>query len=65
MTTRVDDVLQHVLATDFYGFEKGPELRYQMRTLLGTGVFNADGDMWKCVSRSPDDVTEMLISLQC
>lgn len=22
-----------------------------MKTLLGVGVFNSDGEMWKCVSR--------------
>ena len=32
-----------ILATDFEHFEKGPLVRDYMRSLLGTGVFNADG----------------------
>ncbi|KAI0630296.1 cytochrome P450 [Trametes polyzona] len=31
-----------ILATDFASYEKGPNFRYQMQTLLGIGVFNAD-----------------------
>ncbi|CDO75353.1 hypothetical protein BN946_scf184966.g21 [Trametes cinnabarina] len=36
-----------ILATDFGSFEKGPGFRDQMKSLLGVGVFNADGEMWK------------------
>ncbi|KAG7443919.1 cytochrome P450 [Guyanagaster necrorhizus] len=36
-----------VLATQFKDFEKGPRLFSQWADLLGTGVFNSDGDMWK------------------
>ncbi|GBE87187.1 cytochrom P450 [Sparassis latifolia] len=36
-----------VLATHFPGFEKGQSFRGQMQSLLGTGVFNSDGEMWK------------------
>ena len=43
------EAIKRILSTDFQGYEKGPELRAQMQTLLGTGVFNSDGDMWKCV----------------
>jgi hypothetical protein len=45
-------LLQRVLATDFPGHEKGPEFHFQMKSLLGTGVFNADGELWKCVHTS-------------
>ena len=27
----------------------GPMFNDQMREILGTGVFNSDGEMWKCV----------------
>jgi hypothetical protein len=33
-----------MLATDFEHFEKGSVFREYMRSLLGTGVFNADGE---------------------
>ncbi|KAF9040806.1 cytochrome P450 monooxygenase pc-1 [Panaeolus papilionaceus] len=36
-----------ILATQFESFEKGPVFRFQMNSLLGQGIFNADGDMWK------------------
>lgn len=41
-------VAQRILATDFEHFEKGSAFRGYMRSLLGTGVFNADGetDSW-------------------
>ncbi|KAI0944226.1 hypothetical protein AcW1_001983 [Taiwanofungus camphoratus] len=39
--------IKAILATDFAGFEKGPNFRNQMGSLLGTGVFNSDGEMWK------------------
>ncbi|KAF8206094.1 cytochrome P450 [Mycena galopus ATCC 62051] len=39
--------IKAILATEFDGFEKGLEFRSVMEPLLGTGVFAADGDMWK------------------
>ncbi|KAJ7454123.1 cytochrome P450 [Mycena latifolia] len=39
--------IKAILATDFNSFEKGGEFRNIMEPLLGTGVFAADGDMWK------------------
>jgi len=36
--------IQRILATDFEHFEKGPLFRSYMKSLLGTGVFNADGE---------------------
>ncbi|OJT15759.1 Cytochrome P450 52A3-A [Trametes pubescens] len=41
------DHIKAILATEFTSFEKGPTFRSQMKSLLGVGVFNADGDMWK------------------
>ncbi|KAJ7106613.1 cytochrome P450 [Mycena epipterygia] len=39
--------IKAILATEFNSFEKGAEFRDLMEPLLGTGVFAADGDMWK------------------
>ncbi|KIJ32051.1 hypothetical protein M422DRAFT_783590 [Sphaerobolus stellatus SS14] len=36
-----------ILATDFNNFEKGAPFRSYMDSVLGVGVFNSDGDMWK------------------
>ncbi|EKM60403.1 uncharacterized protein PHACADRAFT_109856 [Phanerochaete carnosa HHB-10118-sp] len=38
---------QRILATDFQGFEKGSLWHNQLKSLLGSGVFNVDGDLWK------------------
>ncbi|KAF9116297.1 hypothetical protein BGX27_003605 [Mortierella sp. AM989] len=40
-------VLEHVLKTNFWAYEKGPKLRDSMEDLLGSGIFNADGQHWK------------------
>ncbi|KAJ7023152.1 cytochrome P450 [Mycena alexandri] len=39
--------IKAILATEFNSFEKGAEFRGIMEPLLGTGVFAADGEMWK------------------
>ncbi|EMD32739.1 hypothetical protein CERSUDRAFT_118474 [Gelatoporia subvermispora B] len=39
--------IKAILATDFTSFEKGPSFFNQLKTLMGTGVFNSDGEMWK------------------
>ncbi|KAF8164833.1 cytochrome P450 [Crassisporium funariophilum] len=41
------DHIKAILATQFDAFDKGPILYEQFTGLLGTGVFNSDGDMWK------------------
>ncbi|KAI0328645.1 cytochrome P450 [Cubamyces sp. BRFM 1775] len=45
--TTEPEYIKAVLATDFNSFEKGDGFRSQMKSLLGVGVFNADGDLWK------------------
>ncbi|EJD40226.1 cytochrome P450 monooxygenase pc-2 [Auricularia subglabra TFB-10046 SS5] len=45
-TVSPEDV-KFVLATEFNSFEKGPGFRDAGRSLLGSGVFNADGELWK------------------
>ncbi|KAI6040654.1 cytochrome P450 [Pisolithus marmoratus] len=39
--------IKAILTTQFSSFEKGPVLWDQLRALLGTGVFNSDGEIWK------------------
>ncbi|KDR74352.1 hypothetical protein GALMADRAFT_250207 [Galerina marginata CBS 339.88] len=39
--------IKAILATQFDDFEKGPETRFLFYPLLGTGVFAADGELWK------------------
>ncbi|KAF8893047.1 cytochrome P450 [Infundibulicybe gibba] len=39
--------IKAILANQFENFEKGPVIFSQFHSLLGTGVFNSDGDMWK------------------
>ncbi|KAI0337412.1 cytochrome P450 monooxygenase pc-3 [Trametopsis cervina] len=41
------NVVKHVLATEWQDFVKGEMFDSFMRSVLGTGVFNSDGDMWK------------------
>ncbi|KAF8164796.1 cytochrome P450 monooxygenase pc-3 [Crassisporium funariophilum] len=45
--TAEPDHIKAMLATQFDSFEKGKMFFSQMHSLLGEGVFNADGDMWK------------------
>ncbi|OCH92311.1 cytochrome P450 monooxygenase pc-2 [Obba rivulosa] len=40
-------VIKTLLATDFQNFVKGETFQGCMHSVLGTGVFNSDGDMWK------------------
>ncbi|KIK16470.1 hypothetical protein PISMIDRAFT_15795 [Pisolithus microcarpus 441] len=46
LTTEPEHI-KAILATQFSSFEKGPMFRDQLNGLLGTGVFNADGEIWK------------------
>ncbi|KAK0219150.1 cytochrome P450 [Armillaria fumosa] len=39
--------IQLVLATEFQNFEKGERFQNCMKSVLGLGVFNVDGDMWR------------------
>ncbi|KAL6298478.1 cytochrome P450 [Sparassis latifolia] len=41
------NVIKCVLSTDFTSYVKGPIFYRQMQSVLGDGVFNSDGDMWK------------------
>nr|AAL67906.1 cytochrome P450 monooxygenase pc-2 [Phanerodontia chrysosporium] len=41
------NVIKTILATDFDNFVKGEKLDVCVRPVLGTGVFNSDGEMWK------------------
>ncbi|EGO01601.1 hypothetical protein SERLA73DRAFT_176994 [Serpula lacrymans var. lacrymans S7.3] len=39
--------IKAILASDFENYVKGEKFRSTMLRVLGTGVFNSDGDMWK------------------
>ncbi|KAF7969163.1 hypothetical protein HWV62_28216 [Athelia sp. TMB] len=39
--------IKAILATDFHNFVKGDKFRHSMFSVLGSGVFNADNEMWK------------------
>ncbi|TDL14680.1 cytochrome P450 [Rickenella mellea] len=39
--------IKAMLATSFPSFEKGEKFQHQAQSVLGTGVFNSDGEMWK------------------
>ncbi|KAF9041455.1 cytochrome P450 monooxygenase pc-3 [Panaeolus papilionaceus] len=39
--------IKAILATKFDSYEKGSAFHEQMNAVLGTGVFNSDGEMWK------------------
>ncbi|KAK7445179.1 Protein kinase alk2 [Stygiomarasmius scandens] len=41
------DHVKAILATQFDSFAKGPIVFWQLGSLLGSGVFNSDGEMWK------------------
>ncbi|GBE84577.1 cytochrome P450 monooxygenase pc-3 [Sparassis latifolia] len=41
------DVIKLVLATDFNNYVKGEFFYNMMHSVLGTGVFNSDGERWK------------------
>ena len=38
-------VLEHVLKTNFWAYEKGPTVRESLEDLLGAGIFGADGEV--------------------
>ncbi|CAK5272343.1 unnamed protein product, partial [Mycena citricolor] len=46
LTTSPDHIKQ-ILATDFNNYEKGERFQQEMNSVLGSGVFNSDGEMWK------------------
>jgi len=39
--------MKHILVSGFQHFDKGEPQRERMSGFLGTGIFAADGDMWK------------------
>ncbi|KIJ61016.1 hypothetical protein HYDPIDRAFT_97522 [Hydnomerulius pinastri MD-312] len=45
--TTEPEYIKAILATKFASFDKGPIFWDQVNSLLGTGVFNSDADIWK------------------
>ncbi|KAF9475881.1 cytochrome P450 [Pholiota conissans] len=46
LVTAEPEHIKQILATQFDSYEKGPDLDEQFSSLLGTGVFNSDGDIF-------------------
>ncbi|KAF4623248.1 hypothetical protein D9613_002331 [Agrocybe pediades] len=47
LVTTSPEHIKTILATDFPNYVKGERFHYNMGAVLGTGVFNSDGEMWK------------------
>jgi hypothetical protein len=41
--------IKSILVSDFEGYHKGPRFDDAVRSVLGKGVFNSDGKLWKLV----------------
>lgn len=39
--------IKSILVSDFEGYHKGPRFDNAVGSVLGMGVFNSDGDLWK------------------
>ncbi|KDR74319.1 hypothetical protein GALMADRAFT_227391 [Galerina marginata CBS 339.88] len=51
LSTIEPEHVKAILSTEFDSFEKGPLLISQIKSLLGTGVFNADGIFHRAMTR--------------
>jgi cytochrome P450 len=38
---------EYILKTNFKNYVKGPQFKEKLQSLLGDGIFNSDGEMWK------------------
>ncbi|KAF7966888.1 hypothetical protein HWV62_36642 [Athelia sp. TMB] len=47
MITYEPEIIKKILATDFPIYVKGEKFHHSMASVLGTGLFNSDNDMWK------------------
>ncbi|XP_002964775.2 cytochrome P450 94A2 [Selaginella moellendorffii] len=43
--------VEHILKTNFENYPKGEHLRQSLTDLLGDGIFNVDGELWKIQRR--------------
>ncbi|KAF9974960.1 Protein kinase alk2 [Actinomortierella ambigua] len=41
------EILDHVLRTNFWAYEKGPFIQNVLFPLIGNGIFGADGEHWR------------------
>ncbi|BFZ60673.1 hypothetical protein YB2330_001715 [Saitoella coloradoensis] len=41
------DSVEHILKTNFENYEKGLVFNSNLKALLGDGIFNVDGHVWK------------------
>ncbi|KAI9572477.1 cytochrome P450 [Boletus coccyginus] len=56
--TTEPEYIKAILATQFTSYAKGPIFYDQFKSLLGTGVFNSDGDIWNKDRISDFDIFE-------
>ncbi|KAF9128148.1 hypothetical protein BGW39_005310 [Mortierella sp. 14UC] len=47
ITTKDPEILDHILRTHFWIYEKGTRFKETLGPLAGDGIFTADGDHWK------------------
>ncbi|KAH7338413.1 cytochrome P450 [Rhizoctonia solani] len=45
--TMEPEAVKSILSTDFNSYEKGPDVHGKMFSVLGNGIFNSDGEVWK------------------
>lgn len=48
--------LEYALKTNFQNYEKGPDMHSKMSDLLGDGIFNADGELWKSQRKTASNI---------
>ncbi|KAF9900457.1 hypothetical protein EC991_007320 [Linnemannia zychae] len=47
ITTKDPEIVDHILKTNFWIYEKGSRFKETLGPLVGDGIFTADGDHWK------------------
>ncbi|KAF8948553.1 hypothetical protein BGZ47_004289 [Haplosporangium gracile] len=47
ITVKDPEIIDHVLRTHFWIYEKGPRFKQSLGPLVGDGIFTADGEHWK------------------
>jgi len=52
-------LVEHVLKTAFWKYEKGTWFRDTMRVFLGDGIFNVDGKEWQKQRKGTNDTHQM------
>ncbi|KAK3811806.1 MAG: cytochrome P450 [Benniella sp.] len=56
--------VQHILAKNQPNYEKGPEFQASFHDLLGSGIFNADGETWKSQRQLASHLHDIRIAVE-